>query len=76
MAGRWQSVAGGGAHMRVVPRGDEYMAWLGRVDAHLRAWGTCIDDHDPDARAVYAAWASNVSALRAARRLVAGNLSW
>ena len=75
MAGRWQPVAGGGARMRVVPR-DDYLAWVGRVDAHLRSWGTCIDDWDVDARSVYGAWASKDSALRTARRIVKGSLSW
>jgi len=76
MAGRWQPVAGGGARMRVVPRADDYLAWIGRVDAHLRAWGTCVDDWNVDARAIYGAWSSRDSALKTARRIVRGTLSW
>lgn len=73
---RWQRIAGGGALMRTVPQPVTFEAWLGRVDAHLRAWGATLDDFDVDARAIHNAWASDTSPIKVARRVVRGGMSW
>lgn len=76
MARGWQRIAGGGALMRSVPQPETYDAWLGKVDAHLRAWGMAMDDFDPDARAIWNAYQSDTSPIKVARRLVRGGLTW
>lgn len=76
MARGWQRIAGGGALMRSVPQPVTFEAWLGRVDAHLRAWGATLDDFEVDARAIHNAWASDTSPIKVARRVVRGGLNW
>jgi hypothetical protein len=72
----WQRIAGGGALMRAVPQPFTYDAWLGRVDAHLRAWGLCLDDCEVDARAIWNAYQSDTSPIKVARKLVRDGLHW
>jgi len=76
MSRGWQRIAGGGALMRTVPQPVSFEAWLGRVDAHLRAWGFCLDDFDVDARAIWNEYQSDTSPIKVARRVVRGGMSW